>query len=150
MAHAPEDDFGFSGQHGFETRESFIAQKVFLYVTQALSDYPGLAQNAKFDAVREAHIANMVMRITTWCVTGRIDDSVTPETVNYPDGVWQMFKHLHMPHWFVRRFPVRMVSKVIEKNRSFYFVCPHLVTDPQGMHVQFMATGTRQAGRMRT
>ena len=125
--------------------EVFEATQVHLYVSQALSDYPGLAKNVKFDAIRQAHIDNMVMRIITWCVSGRIDDLVSTETVEYPDGVWQTFKALHMPVWFIERFPVRMVKKVIEKNRSIYFVCPHLVTDDRNLHVQFMATGTRQA-----
>ena len=40
----------------------------------------------------------------------------------------------------------REKSVTIEKTIYHYFVCPHLVTDSQQRHVQFMATGTRQAG----
>jgi hypothetical protein len=128
--------------------EAFNAERVLLYVQGALSDFPGLAQNSKFDAVRSATIQNMVLQIKSWCVSGRIPDLVSTHKVEYPDGVWQMFKDRHMPYWFVKRFPVRMKTVEVKETVNHYFVCPHLVTDPQNAHIQFMATGTRLAGRI--
>jgi len=123
------------------TTKNFMAEKVFLYVQGCLSDYPALRDNAKLHDMIQAQAHNLVMQITTWCMTGRIPTRIDYETVEWPDGVWQTFKSKFMPWWFVKKFPIRFASKKIEKNIHTYFVCPHLVTSPQGEHVKFMATG---------
>jgi hypothetical protein len=145
MANVPD---GLLPEFYDQAFEVFNAERVYLYVSGALSDYPALAKNAKFHAHRSVAVENMVMQITTWCVSGRIPDNVTTHKIRYPDGVWQMFKEKYMPHWFTERFPVREKVVEVKETVNHYFVCPHLVTDSQNTHVQFMATGTRQAGRM--
>lgn len=145
MANVPD---GFPGDGGFTYHETFQADKVYLYVQGVLSDFPGIAKNAKFEAVRQAQIDNMVMRIVTWCVSGRIEDTVTTHKVSYPDGAWQMFKEAHLPYWFKQRFPVRMKTVEVRESVSHYFVCPHLVTDEDRSHVQFMATGRHVARKL--
>ena len=129
--------------------EAFEAERVHLYVTNMLSDYPGLAASADLKAMRTHAVEATVLQMTAWCVAGRIPDSSYSETIEWPDGVWQMFKSKFMPHWLVRRWPVRMHQVEVTKTVNHYFVCPHLVTDPQSRHVQFMATGTRIAQWMR-
>lgn len=128
--------------------ETFAAVRVNLYVANQLSAWPGMSKNAHFEYHR-AHIDSMVARIVTWCVSGRIEDTVTTHKISYPDGVWQTFKEKYLPHWFTEKFPVHMKTVEVRETVNHYFVCPHLVTDPQNAHVQFMATGTRMAGRIR-
>jgi len=123
----------------------FKAEKVYLYVKQALEPYSALRENSKFQAITAQTIDAMVLQIRTWCLSGRIPTRTESETVSWPDGVWQMFKHKFMPHWFIERFPVRMESREIETATHHYFVCPHLTTSDRGMHIKFMATGTDMA-----
>lgn len=138
-----------AGQNPYELPvEIFEAERVYLYVQQALSDFEGVAANTKVEAIRDAIMHQIVYRLTTWCVAGRIEDSVLTEHFSYPDGVWQTFKEKFMPHWFVGKFPVRKITKEIRKTVNHYFVCPHVKTDAQGKHIQFMATGTRFASMM--
>jgi hypothetical protein len=150
MANDPKGakDFQFPGGYGGIHHEIFTAEKVHLYVVDQLSAFPGLAQGASVEFIR-AHLDNILARLTTWCVSGRIEDTVTTHKVSYPDGVWQMFKENYLPWWFKEKFPVRMKTVEVRETVNHYFVCPHLVTDSQGKHIQFMAIGTRIAGRMR-
>lgn len=128
--------------------ETFDAERVSLYVKQMLTEYPGLAENSNLRAYRQAAIDGMVLQLTSWCVSGRIPDSFETEVVEFPDGVWQTFKAMHMPYWFTSKYPVRKIRREIKKTVNHYFVCPHLHTTSQGEHIRFMATGTRVAGRM--
>ena len=124
----------------------FTAGQVHLYVQQQLTDYPGLANNSQMKLRVLQDVADgMVAQIVTWCVAGRVPDCVTHRMIEYPDGVWQMFKQKFMPRWLTRRFPVKNVQIKVVEQVSHYFVCPHLVTDAQNRHVQFMATGSRMA-----
>jgi hypothetical protein len=121
---------------------------VFLYVQQCLSDYPALKEHAQFKSVQAQTIEQMVLTLTTWCLAGRVPSRTDDVTVEWPDGVWQMFKHRHMPQWYIDKFPVRMAKKVVATATHHYFVCPHLVSDESRMHVKFMATGNPVAARM--
>ena len=125
--------------------ETFNAETVHLYVQSAMAGYRGLAQNAQFKAYSQANVDNLVMQITSWCAAGRIPDMVSTVTVEWPDGVWQTFKHKFMPKWFTSCWPVRMAKREIETLHNTYFVCPHLETPDRGPHIKFMATGTRLA-----
>jgi hypothetical protein len=127
--------------------ETFTAERVNLYVQKELSEYAGMASNMETEILKSV-IGSTVYLFKTWCVSGRIEDSYELKSVQYPDGVWQMFKSKYIPRWFVNRFPVRMHREEFKKVLNHYFVCPHLVTDPQSKHVQFMATGTRIASMM--
>jgi hypothetical protein len=129
--------------------ERFEGEAVHLYVQQALSDYPGLAAHANVRELRSQTIDALIFMLSTWCLSGRIPDRIDSECVSYPDGVWQMFKDRYMPYWFTQRWPVREKTVTVERTVNHYFVCPHLVTDPHQLHVQFMATGTRQAASFR-
>lgn len=126
----------------FESTKTLTAERVHLYVQSALSAYPALQANAKMSELLDACSAQLVLQLKTWCMAGRIPTRAEEEIIEWPDGVWQMFKQKFMPHWFVERFPVCMTKRVIQKNVHIYFVCPHTATDPQHMHVKFMATGT--------
>lgn len=128
--------------------EDFKGEGVNLYVQTLLSDYPTLAKHAKFQAHLSHSIQGLVMQITTWCLAGRIPSDEVIETVEWPDGVWQMFKSLHMPEWFLHKFPVRTKQVNVKKVVNHYFVCPHTLADPSWTHLKFMATGNPQAGRM--
>ena len=133
------------------TMEQVEFEKVYLYcqsrITEIMTDYPGLSQNAKFDMIRyEAE--QLILTMKTWCATGRIPDYAETEIVEWPDGVWQAFKEKFMPKWFVRRYPVRHASKTIVTERNFYFVCPHIRVPDDRTHIKFMLTGTKQAERI--
>ena len=123
----------------------FMAEMVHLTVFQTLSEYPALRDHAKFKEFALQNAREMVMQIKTWCLSGRVPSREETEVVAWPGGVWQMFKQNYMPHWFVARFPVRMYRRTIIKQTHHYFVCPHLVTEPNKHHVRFMATGSDMA-----
>jgi hypothetical protein len=124
---------------------SITVERVHVYARQYLSQFPGLAESAKFD-VHASVIANqLVATITAWCMSGIIPSNEETETVSWPDGVWQTFKMNCLPQWFKRRFPVRMASRKITTVTNHYFVCPHLVSEDKSRHLQFMVTGTPQA-----
>lgn len=139
---------GFTEMDTPMVMENFVAEKVSLYVQDSLRDWPGLTKNMKVEAVR-FHADQLILRMHTWCVSGRVEDMNEDQVVEYPDGVWQMFKDRHLPEWFKDKFPIRRVLIKVRKTTNHYFVCPHLVTDSQSAHIQFMATGTPLAGRMR-
>lgn len=125
---------------------TFDAEKVYLYVQKNLQPYSALSHNADFKAITAQTVDSMVLQIRTWCLSGRIPTRTESVTVTWPDGVWQTFKSKFMPQWFVDRFPVRKSQRVVETATHHYFVCPHLVSSPNGDHVRFMATGTDMAG----
>lgn len=130
--------------------EEFVAQQVHVYAARALTDYPALEHNLEVLPPRLLHnCEDMVMQLRSWMLAGRVPTNEYTETVRWPDGVWQMFKHLHMPEWFKRRWPVRMAERHLAVTTNHYFVCPHLVTDPRERHVHFMATGSDFGARVR-
>ena len=128
--------------------EQFTGEPVYLYVQSQLSEYAGLAKNLRISPIVKDQFGNMILQMRSWCISGKIPTNSSSETFKYPDGVWQMFKSKFMPYWFTRKYPVRMHEETYTTSVNHYFVCPHLVTDPQGKHVQFMATGTPTAGRI--
>lgn len=134
---------------GWDRYETFDAERVNLYVQAAISEagFPGLADAAKLRAFRQVHIDNMVYQLTSWCVAGRVPSNQETKVIEWPDGVWQMFKARWMPEWFTQRFPVKHIRREIATVTNHYFVCPHLVTDPQQQHVRFMMTAKDSKGR---
>ena len=146
MSNVPDGEVPFDSAF---VAEQFSAERLYLYVNQALSDYPALAQNSKLLNHVSLTLDQMVFQITTWCAAGRIPDNVFTRTVSWPDGVWQTFKEKFMPEWFKTRWPVRMKSETFTVTHNTYFVCPHLVADSKEEHIRFMATGTRFANMMR-
>jgi len=138
MANVPD---GTLPPAGFESYKQFTAEKVGIYLNTAFSDFPGVAASAKFE-YHKCATENMVAQIRAWLVGGKIPSEPQKKTVSWPDGAWQMFKERHLPEWFKRKFPVRWHTEEFVIETNHYFVCPHLVTDPQSRHVQFMATGT--------
>jgi len=122
--------------------DSLIAEQVHVSAQAILADYPALGKNLKIrEEIRQHAVEETAMTLVSWCLAGRIPSRTESVTIEWPDGAWQTFKHLHLPEWFVRRFPVRMKSKTVETATHHYFVCPHIVADPQTRHLQFMATG---------
>jgi hypothetical protein len=123
--------------------------KVFLYQkAHLMEDYPGLRDNSQISAVLDACTRQVILTMTSWCAAGRIPDAEVWETVEWPDGVWQMFKSKFMPHWFLRHFPVRNARKNVKTQTNHYFVCPHIHTGDNRQHIQFMVTGTGTAERI--
>lgn len=142
----PNDGFPFVGMADYT---QFDAEKVSLYVQQRLIEagLPGIAQGAKYVAYRMANIDGLVEQIISWCVAGRVPSNSVTKTVEWPDGVWQMFKSRWMPEWFVRRFPVKHVRREIATVVNHYFVCPHTMVDARETHVRFMMTARGSQGR---
>ena len=133
--------------------KTFEAEKVFIYAQEAMTremvNFPGVSQNAKFD-IQRTMVGQLVYTIKSMLVSGRLKDTGLSKTIQWPDGVWQMFKERHMPEWFKQKFPVRWHTEHFTIETNHYFVCPHIATDPQAHHIKFMATGTRLAGEMNT
>jgi len=119
----------------------FTAEKVGVYIKATLSDFPGVAETAKVEFIKTQTV-NMLAQIRAWLVGGKIPSEPQYKVVQWPDGAWQMFKENHLPEWFKRKFPVRWHHEQFVIQTNHYFVCPHVVTDPQARHVQFMATGS--------
>ncbi len=128
--------------------EIFTAQKVGLYIRENFTNanFPGIAQSAKLQFIK-CGLHNMVAQMTAWLVGGKVPSDPQIKVIRWPDGAWQMFKELHMSEWFKEIFPVRWHTEEFTVQTNHYFVCPHLVTDKQGDHIQFMATGTPLAGK---
>lgn len=127
------------------TFKMFTAEKVGIYIREKLSDFPGVAESAKLEYYK-TQCDGMILTISSWLVGGKIPSESQHKIVRWPDGAWQTFKELHLPQWFKNKFPVRWHTEDFIMYTAHYFVCPHLVTDPQARHVQFMATGTNYAG----
>lgn len=128
--------------------EALIGEMVNFYTRELMTNYPALAKNVQVEAIR--HMANsLVLTMTSWCWAGRVPSNESTRTIEWPDGVWQMFKERHLPEWFKRIWPVRYHTEEITITTNHYFVCPHLVEDSRERHIQFMATGTKLAGKMR-
>ena len=144
MANIPDR---FPGYGDMMSYEEFSADKVYLYVQEVLSDYPGLAANTKFSAIKDVHIQNLVMRLQTWCVAGRVPSREETETIEYPDGPWQALKEAYAPEWFKAKHPVRMKSIVTKRQTHHYFMCPHLQVDDRNTHIRFMMTSAKSANR---
>ena len=138
MANVPEENFTDVPSEIFK---QFTAEKVGIYLQQSFTDFPAVSESAKI-SYHKAGLDNMIAQIQAWLVGGKIPSEPQIKIVRWPDGVWQMFKQLHFPEWFKRKFPVRWHTEQFVIQTNHYFVCPHLVTDPQSRHVQFMATGT--------
>jgi len=113
-----------------------------------MSDYPTLRDNAKIQEIFSQSVKQIVFQMTSWCSSGRIPDMEVWEQVQWPDGVWQMFKSKFMPRWFVEKYPVLMAEKRIKTQTNHYFVCPHIGVPNDRPHIQFMMTGTRTAERI--
>src|SRR5262249_55671897 len=107
--------------------ETFLAEKVHLYVNGVLTDFPGLSRNAKFSVFHDHALPQMVAQIHTWCVSGRIQERIETRKVEWPDGPWQAFKHKYAPKWLLRWFPVRVETRSFTVDYHTYFVCPHLI-----------------------
>lgn len=130
--------------------ERFVAEKLPVYAHTVLSQYPLLGGNAEITLRQMSDSADqLVMMIKSWMIAGRIPTNENSHTFSYPDGTWQTFKELHMPNWFKMKWPVRYKRETVTVTTNHYFVCPHLGVSDQGLHVQFMATGTDMAARMR-
>jgi hypothetical protein len=128
---------------------TFVGEIVRLYVNSELANYPALRDNANFTSYLSAKLSTMLMQITTWCASGKVPLRRDIERVEWPDGVWQMFKSKYLPHWFVLRFPVRMATREVERTIHTYFMCPHVNVPPSNpLHIQFMSTGSHLAQRM--
>jgi hypothetical protein len=125
----------------FSTFKKFTAEKLGIYIRGELSDYPGMAETVKFSVVQHPTIRNMIAMIQGWMLAGRVPYEEHYDTIKWPDGVWQMFKENHTPHWFKEKYPVRWHEERIKVTSSVVFACPHLASDDRNMHVQFMATG---------
>jgi hypothetical protein len=125
----------------------FTAEKVGIYIRERLPDFPGVSESAKVEYYKSA-FDGMIAQIQGWLVGGKIPTEPLKKEVRWPDGAWQMFKELHLPEWFKKKFPVRYHTEEFTVQTNHYFVCPHIVTDPREKHIQFMATGTRIASMM--
>lgn len=123
----------------------FLAERVHLYVSEHLTEYPALQSNTKLQEMVSYSAEGMILQLQSWCMSGKIPSTQEHFTVSYPDGVWQTFKAKFMPHWFKEKFPVKLHLETVVSTTNHYFVCPHLVTDPLNMHVKFMATGSPHA-----
>ena len=128
-----------------QTYEKFCADVVQLHLNQRIPEAIAFRENAEVRLVLPHTMKAMVAQLTTWCAAGRVPDLVTTETVEYPDGTWQTFKHLHLPSWFTKQFPARMKRITVERSRNIYFMCPHVSTERQNRgHIEFMMTGHRR------
>ena len=123
-----------------------LLEKVFLYASRNFAEFPGLKESATVSYI-EHQAQGLVATMRAWCAAGRIPTNERTETVEYPDGVWQMFKHRHLPYWFRKRFPVRMKTERFTITTNHYFVCPHIVMGKQEKHIKFMLTGNPDAYR---
>lgn len=126
----------------------FIAERVYLYARAAWPRQ--FLDNVEVSGPYLAHSAEQaVLTITTWATSGRIKDRERTITVEYPDGVWQMWKQKFAPRWFATRYPVRMKSETHTVEINHYFVCPHVhVPADSTLHLKFMATGQPIASQM--
>src|ERR1700693_3426288 len=87
--------------------ETFTAEKVHLYVRQLVSEYDAIASSAKLSSYLETITRQMALTLTCWMAGGKVPSEPRTKIVRWPDGTWQMFKEVHLPEWFKRRFPVR-------------------------------------------
>lgn len=123
----------------------FVAERVYVYVSEHLSDYPALRENATWKEMIPHAVEGLVLQLQSWCLSGKIPTNHNHFTVEYPDGPWQAFKYKYAPRWLKTKFPVIMHRENVVSTTNHYFVCPHLVTDPTNMHLKFMATGRSDA-----
>jgi len=132
--------------------EEFRAERVHFYAQQLLADYPGIANSLELKVVESATIEGLVYMMKGWCLAGQIPGHESTETVRWPDGWWQAWKEQYAPRWIRAKFPVVYAERIVKQTTSIYFVCPHMRVPDYGdgrrTHLQFMATGTPQAGRL--
>lgn len=77
-------------------------------------------------------------------LAGKKKETVTGEevvTLTWPSTWWDAFKQAHMPNWWVRRWPVCLITKEVHQKKvkvEECRVCPHIGTDDNQRCLRFM------------
>jgi hypothetical protein len=118
-----------------------VAERVYFHFSSQLSELMlyDMRESIKVDAIANQIAGGFIVQLRGWMLGRKMPVSTELGYVEYPAGVWQMFKDKFLPAWLKARFPVRMTRVSYVKSISEYSVCPHLNSDAaRSNHIEFM------------
>lgn len=124
-----------------EMYHKIVAERVYFHFAEQLSEMylNELSSTIQVDAIASAMSHSFVVQLRGWMAGRKMPISTELGYVDYPAGVWQMFKDKFLPAWFKARFPVRKTRVSYVKTTNEYSLCPHIAGDSRNSgHLEFM------------
>jgi hypothetical protein len=125
---------------------SFVAERLEIGVSETVSkelrEYPTVAENMRFDIWENRATKYLVLSLRSFLLDGHKFDRTQTVRIDTPATPWEFFKQEYMPKWFVKRFPVRVVTQHVVTQHDHHYMCPHLsVPSDKPHHLYWMMNG---------
>lgn len=125
---------------------SFTAERLEIGVSESVSkelrDYYTVAENMRLGIWENRATRYLVLTLRSFLLDGRKFDHSETTAISTPATPWQFFKQEYMPKWFLKRYPVRVVTQHVVTEHHHHYMCPHLsVPSDKPHHLYWMMNG---------
>lgn len=124
--------------------DKLILERVHIYLSM-VSSTPMYLQEPQVRVQELANLADqMAYTLSGWLIGNKFPERSEFETIEYPDGPWEMLKERYAPAWVLEKWPIKMKVVRYENARYRYNICPHWNENYSGIggkhiHYAFMA-----------
>lgn len=126
--------------------KAILDQLQLVFWTRVKQHYPPVGENANI-CMRELSntVDEVLISVNTWILDGHKVDRLESAEIEFPATPWEFWKQLHMPRWFVKRYPVKFRTTFVTKSIHQHYVCPHInMKDNKYPHIAWMYENSGQ------